>query len=980
MYLNCKTYYSYLYGTFSTEGLVKAAVEAGARAVALTNINSTADIWPFVQLCKKEGIKPIAGVEIRNADALCYVLLARNLTGVFEINRFLSAHLVAGTAFPARYCAIDSNVIVIYPLMLELLDKLDVNEFIGVQPTEVNKLILADLTRYGHKLVMRHPVTFQNNTYYNVHRLLRAIDKNILLSKQQGEHLAGKHETFIDAGALMQCFVQVPEIISNTIELVNSCSVSMDFATDKNKRYYTANKAGDRKLLEKLALDGLLYRYGPHNKEAQERVAKELAIIDQLNFNFYFLATWDFLQYAKNRGFFHVGRGSGANSIVAYCLQITDVDPVELDLYFERFLNPHRTSPPDFDIDFSWMDRDEVIDFVFRRYGSEHVVLLGSVSTFQAKQTIRELGKVFGLPKEEIDRIAEGSFIPTDKVHRQIKRAVELLHDFPHHASIHPGGILISELPVHYYTATFTPPKGFETAQIDMFTAEEIGLYKFDVLSQRGLGHIKDTVQLVKETRNIDIAIHEVEKFKRDKRVAAQIRSADTIGCFYIESPSMRQLLKKLKCDDYKTLVAASSIIRPGVGQSGMMQEYIYRYHHPGKFSYLHPKMEELLKETFGVMVYQEDVIKVAHHYGGLDAAEADILRRAMSGKYRGKEEMRRLEVKFFGYCKGMDYPEETTKEVWRQIESFSGYSFSKAHSASFAVESYQSLYLKTYYPIEFMVAVINNQGGFYNRFVYFEQLKRAGAVVENPCVNHSGSLASISAGKVYAGLSFVKGLEAGMMGLIIKERNHRGPFGDLQDFIERTKMAVEQLNLLIKVNAFKFTGKSKGTLMWEANTLQRTNDKRVPAGQSLFGGTNITFGLPVLKDNVIKSIHQDLEFLGFTTANIFEIAEDDGRQYVAAKDIGKYEHRVVTCLAYLITTKDTYTKAGRELMHFGTWIDYNGDWLDTVHFPRTAKLYPFQRRGFYRITGRVIQEFGVYSIAVESMEKRGLKSWQEEG
>src|SRR3954452_15398544 len=233
--------------------------------------------------------------------------------------------------------------------------------------------------------------------------------------------------------------------------------------------------------------------------------------------------------------------------------------------------------------------------------------------------------------------------------------------------------MLISDEPVYHYTVTKLPPKGFYTSQIDMFVAEKIGLFKLDILSQRGLGHIKETMELVRENKNISINIHEIEKFKKDKKVAAQIRNADTIGCFYIESPGMRQLLKKLRCDDYITLVAASSIIRPGVSQSGMMKQYIYRFHNPDKFEYLHPKMEELLKETYGVMVYQEDVIKVAHHFAGLDMGEADVLRRAMSGKYRGQKGFEKIRERFFSNCRSYGYPDHITSEVWRQIESFGG-------------------------------------------------------------------------------------------------------------------------------------------------------------------------------------------------------------------------------------------------------------------------------------------------------------------
>jgi DNA polymerase-3 subunit alpha len=384
-----------------------------------------------------------------------------------------------------------------------------------------------------------------------------------------------------------------------------------------------------------------------------------------------------------------------------------------------------------------------------------------------------------------------------------------MLTNFPNHLSIHPGGMLISEEPTCSYCAVDMPPKGFATGQLDMFVAEKIGLYKLDILSQRGLGHIKEAIRQVRQNHGVDINIHEIERFKKDPKVASQIRAADTIGCFYIESPAMRQLLKKLECDDYITLVAASSIIRPGVAQSGMMRQYIYRYHNPDKFEYLHPKMKELLEETYGVMVYQEDVIKVAHHFAGLDMGEADILRRAMSGKYRGRQEFERIRDKFFVNCMHLGYPDELSKEVWRQIESFGGYSFSKAHSASFAVESYQSLYLKTYFPMEFMVAVINNFGGFYSTELYFHELKKTGVTLEPPCVNSSEELTYITGTIVYIGFIHIQNLESKVIEKILEERQ-LGNFIDLTDFIERTAIGPEQLNILIRTGSFRFTGNQK--------------------------------------------------------------------------------------------------------------------------------------------------------------------------
>jgi DNA-directed DNA polymerase III PolC len=843
MYLNCKTFFSFRYGTFKAEDLVREAVEVGATALALTNINSTCDLWDFYEHCTEAGIKPLFGAEIRNEDELLYILIAKNNNGLLHINQLLTHHLQEKQSFPER-APFSPDVFIIYPLGKLPPSELKENELIGVRPSEVSKLFSVNVAAHPDRFVIRQPVTYKNNTHYNLHRLLRAVHKNIVLSKQEPHHIAFPDEKLITPGEILAAFSRYPQIVTHTLRVIEACDYKIKLGKDKNKKVFTSSREDDRILLQKLALDGMHYRFGLNNREAEARVKKELQIIDELDFNAYFLITWDVIRYAQSRGFFYVGRGSGANSIVAYCLQITDVNPIDLDLYFERFMNPYRATPPDFDIDFSWQDRDEVIDYIFKRYGREHVALLGMYSTFQYNAILRELAKVFGLPKEEVDAIAANpdATLKEDKIQRYILHYGSLLQDFPNHLSIHPGGMLISEEPICQYTALHLPPKGFATTHMDMFMADKIGLYKLDILSQRGLGHIKECVWLVRQNKSISIDIHDVEAFKRDEKVADQIRRADTIGCFYIESPAMRQLLKKLRCDDYLTLVAASSIIRPGVAQSGMMRQYIHRFHNPNDFEYLHPKMKELLEETYGVMVYQEDVIKVAHHFAGLDMGEADVLRRAMSGKYRGRKEFETIKAKFFLNCKDFGYPDDITKEVWRQIESFGGYSFSKAHSASFAVESYQSLYLKTYHPLEFMVAVINNFGGFYSTELYFHELKRAGATVHGPCVNDSDELTNIRGKDVFMGFIHIKSLEKDTITSILNERMLHGLYQHLQDFIERTATGQEQLNILIQAGALRFTNKNKKELLWEANFLQKRTKKTAAASSSLFPGKPFEF------------------------------------------------------------------------------------------------------------------------------------------
>ena len=972
MYLNCKTYFSFRYGVLSAEELVALSSELGIQSLALTNINSTCDHWDFYKSCEEHKIKPVLGVEIRNEDDFKYVLLAKNRFGLKEINEFLSYHLQQKLLFPTR-CSFTANVWVIYKLGLIETSDLEINELIGVRINEINKLF--GIKRTPNKYVLLQPVTFKDKSGYNLHRLLRAIDKNIILTKQSLKEVANPDEIILPPSSLLQKFQNYPDVIMNTLKIIESCSYDFDFKEHKNKKVFSASAEDDKKLLEKLAIEGMIKRYGPNNKLAEERVRKELKIIHQLGFNAYFLITWDIIRYAQSRGFFYIGRGSGGNSIVAYCLRITDVNPIELDLYFERFLNPHRASPPDFDMDFSHSDRDEVIDYIFKRYGKDHVALLGMYSTFKWDASVRELGKVFGLPKHEIDHLLNNpkSTYTEDKIQRQIAHYATQMQRFPNYLSIHPGGMLISDQPITQFTVLELPPKGFATSQIDMFVAEDISLFKIDILSQRGLGHIRETLELVSANKNISIDIHAIEQFKKDEKVAAQIRNADTIGCFYIESPAMRQLLKKLRCDDYLTLVAASSIIRPGVAQSGMMREYIYRFHNPGKFEYLHPKMEELLKETYGVMVYQEDVIKVAHHFAGLDMGEADILRRAMSGKYRGNNQMIRIKNQFFLNCKQSGYPDAITSEVWRQIESFGGYSFSKAHSASFAVESYQSLYLKTYFPMEFMVAVINNEGGFYSRELYFHELKKTGAHIHPPCVNNSDVRTTISGNDVYVGFNRLKGLSTETIRIICEERKLNGPYTGLQEFIERTKIGMEQINILIRINAFRFIGESKKNLMWEANFLQRKVKKPEPV-QELFKSPALTFQLPELEAASYEDIYDEIELLGFTLQDVFITADCDFSSFICSREFPVFKGKVVDVLGYLITTKYVTTK-NRELMYFGTFIDKEGDWIDSVHFPQSVDKYPLEGSGFYHLRGKVTEEFDVYSIEVNWMKKIGRKA-----
>ncbi|HQC07692.1 MAG TPA: PHP domain-containing protein, partial [Kaistella chaponensis] len=712
MFLNSHTFHSLRYGTLSVEELVKQAADSGAKSLVLTDINTVTAIYDFKKECEKFGIKPIVGVEIRKENKLLYITIAKNATGIAEINRLLTNHNCDGAELP-QVSPDFQNVFVIYPLQ-NIPENLKENEFIGVRNEELNLLIRPEWQKFLKKMVVLHPITFKTKKEFNLHRILRAIDENTLISKLSEKDCCSPNEVFQSVEMIAEQFRNHPKIIENTNAILEQCSFNFDFKTPKNKIYFTQNKKNDDALLRKFAYDGLQKRYPKKNQIVIDRIEKELKVITEMDFAGYFLITLDIVKYSNSRGFLHVGRGSGANSIVSYLLGITEICPIELNLYFERFLNKNRNNPPDFDIDWSWRERDEILTYIFKRYGKEYVAFCGTNVEFKYRSIFREVGKAFGLPKEELDVLAKNPMATHDdnKVVKLVQKYGMLLEKFPNQRSMHSCGILISQEPITNYTALEMPPKGFPIVQFDMNVAEDIGFEKFDILSQRGLGTIKDTLELVKKNQGISIDIQNTMFFKNDKDCNDYLSIGKTIGCFYIESPAMRGLLRRLKCEDYKTLVAASSIIRPGVAKSGMMKEYIFRHNNPTKFEYFHDVFKEQLGETYGIMVYQEDVIKIALHFGGVSADDGDVLRRAMSGKSRSIQKLQEVRDNFFKSCASKGHPEQLSKEVYRQIESFAGYSFCKAHSASYAVESYQSLYLKVNFPIEFMVSAINNKGG----------------------------------------------------------------------------------------------------------------------------------------------------------------------------------------------------------------------------------------------------------------------------
>ncbi|PKV64491.1 DNA polymerase III alpha subunit [Polaribacter sp. Hel1_33_96] len=981
MYINCHSYYSLRYGTFSEIELLQLAVANNIKTIALTDINNTSACLNFIQQAKKHAIKPVVGVDFRNGNTQQFVAIAKNNTGFKNINSYLSSFLETKTIIPDIPTYLD-EVFIIYPFekALELnLTSFAENEFIGVSIAEINKLRFSYLKKYEDKIVIQQQVTIRNKRDFNAHRLLRAIANNTLLSKLPKTEECLVTDTMHTATSLQEYFKEFTFIIANTKALLQSCSISFGYDIDRknqNLQLYCNSFKEDYESLVRLCNNNIYKRYPNPTQKVHARLQKELKVIVKLKFVSFFLINYDIIHYAKKNNFFHVGRGSGANSIVAYIIGITDVDPIELDLYFERFINPFRASPPDFDIDFSWKDRNTVTQYIFNRF--DNVALLATYNTFKYRAIVRELGKVFGLPKEEIDKLSKGG--PQNKLDELSKLVLKygkLIEGFPNYVSVHSAGILILDKPIHYYSATSLPPKGFATVQFDMNIADDVGVFKFDILGQRGLAKIKDALQIIKENNPDapEIDITDVESFKKDKNINNLLKTGGAIGAYYVESPAMRGLMQKLQTQDYLGLVAASSIIRPGVSGSVMKEEFIKRHRFPEKRKEAHPILLEIMPETYGIMVYQEDVMKVANKFADLTLGEADVLRRGMSGKYRSVKEFKAVEDKFISNCRKKGHEDKLIFEVWNQIKSFAGYAFAKGHSASYAVESYQSLFLKCYYPIEFMTAVLNNGGGFYSTEHYIHEAKMCGATIALPCINKSDHANRIKEKTIYLGFGYLKNLEHLLVQRFLTERQLYGPFLSLDNFIDRIAISIEQLSVLIRIDAFRFTKKPKTKLLWEATfKLHKTKTQKVEQQVKLFRLQHQNFEIPKLNSHWLENVYDEIALLGFTIHNYFSLVTEAFLPHIKAKEMALFTNQNVLLYGQLVATRFNKTSQGK-LMRLSTFIDADGNYFDAVHFTDVVQLYPINGMGIYGCYGKITNRFGFCSMNVLTSKKMSIAS-----
>ncbi len=966
MYLNCHTYYSLRYGTMSPAQLVQQAKIHGVRQLVLTDVNNTSCAVEFCRYCNQAGIKAVLGIEFRIAMLLC-IGIAHNALGWRFLCQCLTEFLLQRKE-PSAAIPYHPDISVIHPIsVLKVNRRLGAHEYIGVKPWQTGSWIQKNDPR----MILWHPVTFASRPDFFTHQLLRAIDLGTDLQRISIRELAEQQEVMIAPAEYGEHYPSAMILADRADQLLARCTPDYFEHAQPNLQLFSQSAPADRQLLRSLAYTGLRQRYAHKSNDVLSKLEYELSLIYQLDFTAYFLIAWDLVRAARTNDFWHVGRGSGANSLVAYCLYITDVDPLELNLLLERFINPHRPQPPDFDLDFNWSDRDVLLTYMHDRYGHDRVALLATYQTFKGRAIVRELGKVLGLTKKQMDVIVNQP-MAQHKHHPMADRIFQwgrAIQQFPSHLSIHAGGVIIGAKPITTFGAKQPMPKGFSVSQFDMRHAEMIGFHKYDVLSQRGLGHIRDTMDAVAGKQGLRLDLRQMDMVNQDRQTLLQLASGDALGCFYIESPAMRGLLTKLRCRNYLDLVAASSVIRPGVAKSGMMQTYLRR-RQGQPYHYLHPVMENL-SDTYGVMIYQEDVMLVVHQFAGFDLHHSDLLRRLMTGKQKDRTTLRHLRHKFFKAARARGHDKKVTAELWRQIKSFSGYAFCKAHSATYAAESMQSLYLKAHYPVEFLVAVINNFGGYYRTEVYFRGLQKHGAQLHLPCLNASRYLTYCQGIDVQLGLVHIKHLRRSTVEKIADARRE-GQLLTLDDTLDRIAITTQQWMILIDAGALDFL-QLRRAAMHRAVLLRQRYSRQ----SSLFDRP-----LTVVPDDgeeAISRARSEWRSFGFTLHSPFRWLESHHLlDTITAAEMSSYANRYVYMVGYYVIHKPVTTDKG-EHMCYGTFWDQKLDFFDTVHPPSMIDTMPALEEGMFYLEGKILLSFGFPTLEAKKVTRLPMPYQEDE-
>jgi DNA-directed DNA polymerase III PolC len=1018
-HLHVHSNFTFLSGAATVEDLAERAREVGMSALALTDRNGLYGAIPFYKAARERGLQPILGVELDDPQdpRMRAVLLAENRRGFSHLCRLITRRKLQEEFRLAEALKEPLEGIIILTADPTLLDRLpasgDGDRLYGELTPAADQggrrriaRTVEAARRRGIPLVATGDVYLVRAADHALHRLLRAIGANRTLHSLDGEEQATSWNYLAAPEAMQRLWREFPQALKNTEAIRERCRLDLDLGTYRFPSFPLPPEETPFSYLWKISFRGLKRRYRPLTERAIERLKYELDTIEQLGFSSYFLVVWDIARRARALRIPAIGRGSAANSIVSYCLEITHVDPLAHNLYFERFLNPQRTSPPDIDLDFCWKRRDQILEYVYQTYGQDHVAMIATTVTLGARSAVREVAKVMGLEAEEIRRLAspipfwgvrdlrtvredfpECRHLPLDREpYRTVINAAQRIRGYPRHLSVHPGGMVISPTPLTDHLPLEKAPKGLIITQYDMFSVEDLGLVKIDLLGQRSLGVLQDAVEAVERHYGRTPPVEDTAAVFGDRAARSLIREGRTMGCFYIESPAMRSLLKKLRTDTFPGLTAASSVIRPGVAESGMMDQYIRRHREPAQVRYLHPKLEELLGETYGVMVYQEDVIKVAHHLAGMSLGEADLLRRAMSGKLRSRAAMARLQKDFVSSCRRRGVHQRVAREIWRQIASFAGYAFCKAHSASYAILSFQVAYLKAHHPAEFMAAVLSNGGGFYGPGAYIQEARRLGLKILLPDINKSDYEYIGRQGTIRIGLMAVKGLSVDSVSSLLEARRG-GYITSLSDLRRRTSVGFKELHTLIRCGALDCFELSRPELLWRLEAAGKGRGPDGPQGEAVAGrpiAEELNGSLATIVPRIPEYSQEqrcliELETFGYMVSRHpleLLVPHSKWQGIVTADRMDEHAGREVRMIGWLIAANRITARKSGQPMKFMSLEDLTGTFEVTL-FPDVYRRHAHLTLGHgpYLVTGKVENSFGACSLTARTIEPIGRPS-----
>ncbi|MDO3380207.1 DNA polymerase III subunit alpha [Geoalkalibacter halelectricus] len=985
--LHVHSAFSPQWGVRSVEDLCAAARALGLKHLALTDRNGLYGVPHFLAAARAQGLIPLIGAEAKKG-AQRAVLLAQNAEGYANLCRLLSdLHCREDfdlaqslRALRRGLTILSDDAAVLAPLRRQ--DRADL--YVELSPGHQMHRALALSRELGLPPAATSRAVLLEAEDYEVHRVLRAIALNTKLGRLPSDESAGEGDRLLSARALADFFPHCPQALDNTLRIAASCRGDWDFSATIFPAFRGLADGEAFAQLEARARRGALWRYGQMSARVEERLQRELRLIRDKGFAHYFLVVEEIAKQSPRT----CGRGSAAASLVAYCLGITHVDPIAYNLFFERFLNEGRLDPPDIDIDFPWDERDAILDFAFQRYGARRAAMVANQVGFKGRSSLREVAKVFGFPEGEIKDVTarlshyctagraaaamdrdpqfQGETLSEDW--RRVLALAGRLDGQLRHLSLHCGGLVVVPDEIRRYVPVEVSAKGLPLIQWEKDQAEAAGLVKIDILGNRSLAVIRDALAAVKEHtgREIDYAAW---RPLDDARTRELLCAGETMGCFYIESPATRQLLKRMfgegrttDADDlFEHLVMASSIIRPAANV--FIREFVARLR--GKpWSCAHPLLDEVLRETYGLAVYQEQITQVAMALADFTAFEGDQLRKIISKKHKAQT-LRDYHAKFLDGGRRKGVGKEILNQIWAQILSFSGYSFCKPHSASYALVSCKSAWLKANYPAEFMAAVISNQGGFYSPLAYISEARRLGLAVLPPDINAADLAYSGRAGGLRVGFMQIQGLSRAAVAALLAERRRGGLYRGFEDFLRRVRMDVADVRLLIKAGCFDaLEGKQRRpALLWALLA-----HRHAAPGASLFDEAPPELPTPPPYDDR-QVIAQELETLGLLISchplalHRYAIAR---LKPVSAARMGAWTNRYVTMIGWWVTGKTVQDKDGRP-MEFVSFEDTTG-LFDATFFPQAYARFcrKLSRLRPYVLKGRVEEEFGVATLTVE--------------